>query len=439
MLKMAAATDRMNARRILIVNLHSSANAGDAALTDMTLLNLRTAFPSAVITLALNDPKSHTGPEVALPSFFTWARAYTPDRRVRWQLVFMPWLVAASYLSLSLSTRFNARIILVPKARRALICAFLDADLVVSSPGHILYSSGKFGLSLLLAVFPLFAAIWANKPFYMMPQSYGPFRDLWERIIVRWVLNRARLIFVREPESLSILRDLPLPSKNIKAAPDLAFGCAPGESGVGERWLTVHGISLDVPGPLVGVTLINWGAQKSDFSQQAEYENAVVFFMKSWIENYDAHFVIFPQVTGPTEMEDDRVSARRVLAALGKAAELVTLIEEPVGPNILNSAIGHVDMFVGSRMHSNIFALQHSIPVLAISYHHKTYSMMQSLGLETWVVPIASVRGETLTDRANELWSKRRLVRAHLGDELPAIVDEASRIGKMIAADYAGM
>ena len=53
---------RFHLMKILVVNLHSSANAGDDVLTQETVRQLYAAFAGASVTLAMNDPDSYQGP-----------------------------------------------------------------------------------------------------------------------------------------------------------------------------------------------------------------------------------------------------------------------------------------------------------------------------------------------------------------------------------------
>jgi colanic acid/amylovoran biosynthesis protein len=67
--------------------------------------------------------------------------------------------------------------------------------------------------------------------------------------------------------------------------------------------------------------------------------------------------------------------------ALVKHQDAFTVIREDLHPLALIDFCGSMDIFIGTRMHSNIFALINSVPVVAVEYEHKTKGIMQSLGL----------------------------------------------------------
>ena len=65
----------MVVKKILIVNVHSYRNAGDAVLADMVIRILRENFEDAAITLAMDDPGSYSGPERTVTSFMGWFKS----------------------------------------------------------------------------------------------------------------------------------------------------------------------------------------------------------------------------------------------------------------------------------------------------------------------------------------------------------------------------
>ena len=62
---------------ILLINVHSAANAGDRVLLEVALAQLRRLFPGCAVTVAMNDPAPVDGAEV-VGSFITWLRRPAP-------------------------------------------------------------------------------------------------------------------------------------------------------------------------------------------------------------------------------------------------------------------------------------------------------------------------------------------------------------------------
>jgi colanic acid/amylovoran biosynthesis protein len=417
--------------KILVVNLHSSANAGDHVLTQETVRQLQEAFPGAAITLAMNDPGSYHGPATTVDSFMTWVK-----RSRHWQWWKVPGLFILTVVAAVGHRVAGPRILyLVPRPYRILLQAYLEATFVVSSAGNFLYSSGRIGLPFLISIYTMAYALLAGKPLYNMPQTVGPMRRSWEKRLVRWVVNRMPLFLVRDVISQDQLEEAGAWHSGCHVVPDLAFAVKPASRSSGEALLRDHSV---VPGtsPLLGVTLINWGAQNIIFKGQENYENAVAAAIRSFVDEQGGRCVLFSQVCGPTAAEDDRVPAIRVRDALADLGDAVVIIDQVVEAGTLKSAYGYMDIFMGTRLHSNIFALTEIVPVITIQYQPKTRGVLRMLGLEEWIIVIEEVTSHDLSARLERLWHERYTLRTYIRRQLATVVSEASHIGALLANDY---
>lgn len=417
--------------------MHSSRNAGDAALTQVTLEQLAQAFPKCRITLAMDDPHSHQGMGAAIGSLFNWVTRVAADGQPRWRMMGLLWMLPASLTPVVTQRLFKrAWFGLTPASWRELMEAYLRADLVVSKPGGFLYSSGR-GVTLLVSLYSLALALLAGKALYLFPQSIGPFLFGWECWLLRVVLSRARQVMVREPISANQLNQCGLSSQQFKLMPDMAFafkGAPPAEA---LGWLKAHGIDPATGQPLMGMTAINWGWQNPRFTAQTRYEKAFAAAARYFVEELGGKVALFPQVTGPLSSQDDRVPARRIAQLAGHLDDAITVIEEVLPPEMLKAAYGFMDIFIGTRMHSNIFALSQGVPVIAIGYQHKTSGIARMTGVEDWAVDIGALDERLMVESLKRLWEQRQAVGDHIREVMPAIIQAAGQPGEITAVDYA--
>lgn len=431
-----------NPLRILLVNLHSSRNAGDDALTREALRQLRQEFPQARFTLAMNDPDSYRGRGKALGSFTAWVKPVREDTASPWRWERFLGMLLQSTLAL-LSYRLTNRPVFASVCRehRALLNAYLDADLIVSCAGNFLYSSGRVGVPFLLALFSILYGWLAGKPVYTLPQTLGPLRRRWERRLAKAVLSKMRIVLVRDPISLALWQSWDIRRTECFLLPDLAFAFdtmhastrRPGGAG------SLRTCGMDAEGPLLGLTVVQWGAQSREFSRQAVYEGAVADATQSFLISHGGQAFLFTQVQGPTRWEDDRIPACRIKARLGDLGNRVVLVDWIHSPRALKAAYGKMDLFLGTRLHSNIFALTEGVPTVAIAYQYKTRGIMQMLGLQHWVLDIEDLDPETLTRLLDEAWQNRDSTRAELRRVLPQIEAEASQAGALIGLDFSSL
>lgn len=402
-------------------------------MTLSALQQLHASFPGSQVTLSMNDPASHNGPEPVVGAFMTWTQTLTGDRRGRWQPLALARLLAASLGGKWPRPRFR----LAPPAARPLLQAFQAADLVVSAPGNCLYSSGKLSLPLLHHLYTLWYAQWLGKPVYIFPQSIGPFRHDWEAALTRAVLRRARIVMVREQVSLDKLAAQGFEHPRLALLPDLAFAFQGAAPEAAQAWLGRMGVDLAAGRPRLGLTALNWAVQNPQFTRQSEYEQALAEAAAGFIQHTGGQAVLFAQVCGPSLAADDRVPARRVAERLRALGPQVVQIDEPASPELLRTAYSFMDLFVGTRMHSNIFALAGGVPALAVAYRHKTRGLMETMSLADWVLEIEKVTGVELRERVLALWAVRAELRPLIQARAAALAAEARRAGEWAAEDYA--
>lgn len=424
---------------ILIVNVHSVRNAGDDALLQAAIQQLRAQFADATFTLAMNDPLGYIGDERVVDSFIHWFRRADFQGPIwqAWRWWAMPWRL----LQLGASVgwyRWTGETMTwgLSAAQRDLLQAYGAADLVVSCPGGYLYSTGKLGLWLLVTLLTLAYGVWLGKPVYLLPQTIGPIQNGWERWLLRRLLPHLRQIYVRDDYSRQVLKASGIEQPQPVLTPDLAFGFQTPDTNAGVALLHEVGIDLTADQPLLGVTLINWGALEASFQAQTAYEAAVAQAIRTFLGNHGGRAVLFAQVRGPSQAEDDRVPARRVQALLPDLGQQVVVVEQEVTTAQLKAAYACMTLFMGSRLHSNIFALTGDVPVIAIAYLPKTRGVMGMLGLAQWVVDIDKMDGVALATLVETLYAERGAVRTQIDQAIAAQQTAIHQMSSAIAADY---
>ena len=101
----------------------------------------------------------------------------------------------------------------------------------------------------------------------------------------------------------------------------------------------------------------------------------------------------------------------------------------------IKDLIGRMDLFVGTRMHSSVYALAMRVPALAIAYQPKTRGTMQQLGLDDFVVPIEDVSTVRFQEKFEQLSRRREEIRDLLSARIPEIQRLVCRNSEYIAED----
>ncbi|MFK7800836.1 MAG: polysaccharide pyruvyl transferase family protein [Anaerolineae bacterium] len=420
--------------KILILNLHSVKNAGDLVLNNTALQLIREEFPHAKITVSINDldeTEKLDGPVTILPSWLYWMKfehgRWHPQKSLAILWALLRWRFTSGKQVQSQAS---------DKEWQTLLNAYTSADIVMSCPGNFLYTSGFFSIPFLISCLTLQIAIWAKKPLYLLPQTIGPITKWHEKRILSRILKQTRLIFVRDDISKTVTVDqLKIDSKKVKVVPDTAFASQVQSTAAGLSLLAKYQVDPQRD-KLVGITTINWGAQFEPFKGQKTYEAGLVMAIRNLIEQNQVKVILFSQVFGPNAASDDRKTAERVYNQLQDLASNVLFIEEELDSNTLKSAYGAMDFFIGSRLHSNIFALVQQIPVVAIQYQYKTAGIMTMAGLKDHVIKIEDVSPETMPQFLTDGYRQRDLLLKTIQASIPTLKQEAASIIPTLRQDY---
>ena len=83
-----------------------------------------------------------------------------------------------------------------------------------------------------------------------------------------------------------------------------------------------------------------------------------------------------------------------------------------------------MDYFVGTRMHSNIFATSMAVPTTAIAYEKKTNGIMETVGLQNYVVEINDITAEELYNKVEDMIINEKKIRIQLSSKINDIHKE---------------
>ncbi|MEU4238185.1 polysaccharide pyruvyl transferase family protein [Actinoplanes sp. NPDC026619] len=394
--------------KILLSHAYSRHNAGDAALLSVLIQDVRDVYPGAELTVLMMDEvqPGETFDAVPVRPFPTHHALHRFSSRAA-KLGHCLVTLATTALAVRVPAFVNHRVIGRRLTEYLRLCR--GSDLVVCVGGGYLRGkpalSSTFELALLLQ--PLVLYRWMGIPTVLYAQSVGPFATPAQRRMAGHVLRKIDLVIAREDISLGILAGLGA-TANVRRSVDsgFAFDTAT-EVDIRSR------VGAAPDRPLVGITVRQW----LDPAGQERYERAVAAVADVAVEEFGATVVFVPQVTSERQGDDDRVAGRRVAARMRRPA---SVLGDSFDHHTIKALYSGLDLLIGTRFHSVIFAMTASVPVLAIEYEHKTSGIMHDLGLDEWVYDIATVDAATLTTGLRELFARREEVVAQLAERMPA-------------------
>jgi colanic acid/amylovoran biosynthesis protein len=405
---------------VLLTNFHSLANAGDAALLEVTLKHLCTSFDEPRLILSCSYPAEKGLAQLvdeAVPSPAALAGSFSGRS---------PLLQAASLAWGLLLSRTHGRL---SAGWQRLFSAYHQASLVLSLPGNQFFSMGRFGWPLLPSVASLWLAQRPARPLYILPQSLGPFQRRWEARLVRRLFQPARQVFVRDAVSLRLAQGWGLDTK-LTLAVDPTFDQQPAAQG--EALAVLRRWGYDPLVPSLGVNVLPRMVRTLNARDLDSVRSALAAGLGR-LAAQEVRLFFFAQSRGPTPQEDDRLPARQVIAALPDPGAAV-LVDEYLPPALLKACYGCMDAFVASRLHAGLFALGMGVPTLFIGYLTKTRGVLETLGGLDWLIPLEEINKTILTEKLSALWQQRAFRREVLLPRLQGLAEAARLPVRLIAS-----
>lgn len=390
---------------ILIINLHSTRNKGDAGIVLSMIDALREAIPDCQIRIKSRHP------DLDRDVFDVPVHECIENIRLDRPLTNKEKLKQIWHFLKRLRTRN-----MDPSGD------YEWADVVVSCGGGFILSH-KISIATLQHLLQMKVAFDYGKPVVIYSQSIGPFYNKFMSFITGRVLKGVVRTFVREEISREWLKRMGITSR-VEVVPDAAFAMQTYPSPSMDE--LIDGIRQSHPDqPLIGVTVRDWHfPEKKDLDYHREkYIESVRKTIKYLETAIRAKVLLMPQTLGPNAFNDDRKISLEIIEKGG--IQHAELIDRDLSARELKYLYSKLDMFIGTRMHSNIFALGSLVPTVAINYEHKTKGIMEMVGLPEYVVDIGDITPEQLMELVQKCWDEREQIRTMLADRIPEVVEQA--------------
>jgi polysaccharide pyruvyl transferase WcaK-like protein len=284
-------------------------------------------------------------------------------------------------------------------------------------------------------------------PLIFLPQTYGPFEKIITRLLARFVIGKASLVYSRDDHSLVILEKLfgsniRSMKEKIRFSPDVGFvlpPSAPAVMQIKENFKRTDGdiiIGLNISGLLYhgGYTRNNM------FELNVEYGKFISSIIEYFMTMKHAKIILVPHVfvdnpadAGVLNVEDDLAVCREVyIDNAKKYPGRIFTVDEKYNHREIKYIIGMCDFFLGSRMHSCIAALSQCIPAVGLAYSRKFAGVFASIGLEKCVTDMRNETHDELMSKISRLFDDRKEISEHLKQCIPEIKRKAISIFEAI-------
>lgn len=221
-------------------------------------------------------------------------------------------------------------------------------------------------------------AMGTGKPVMQFPQSWGPVGKMVDRWICRQLADRLPVICSRGEASTRLLQNWGYGAKTLEV-PDIVMALGDLRPDLVRSWNGGDGT--------LGIAPIDFGfAQKRDEDDLERYLKRIEDVAATFIKAGGQGVTLFPQVQ-VTGMDEDLPVAIELECRLKRSGIQVRLLDACSWESYFEH-IASVSVFMGSRMHSCIFALVSGVPTVGLSYQPKFEALFSQLDMSDRCFPI---------------------------------------------------
>lgn len=241
-----------------------------------------------------------------------------------------------------------------------IIKQMLRTDLFISG-GGTLFQNKTSNRSFYYYLALVFIAKLLRKKVMIFAQGFGPLSGWLNKKLIKFVFNRVDTITLRDNDSYEKLKALGINPDRMKVTADPALLLDIPSMSEGEKLLSLEGINKKGK-PLLGIALRDIPNLDMD-----SVINAIDWLAEKY--NYIPVFVLF-------QSPQDMHGSAKVIHGIKGENHLIFRICKP---NEMLSLFSQFDLVIGMRLHSLIFALINTVPMLGISYDPKVESFMKEI------------------------------------------------------------
>lgn len=356
----------LSGKNVVITNAFGIDNRGDWELLSQTINKISSYKPRSISIISNST--------VRWNELDKNINIFHQPLVIKQKTVFSPALKVIYFLLSIISIYFSYIIHLLPKNSQASLKILINCDIAVCCAGGYLEDSGNGIYSHLLQILILKIL---GKKYILAPMSIGPVRTLAAKVMLKYILKGADIIYVREKYSYELVKSLNLCPE---LCADLAIYSDPDI-----KW------EPNKDKKYICFTAVKWSFPKSKNPHQdkVNYVHQIAIALNTICKSQDTELCILLQTKSDLPVVDE----------ITKLLDIEYRIEYcDRGPSEIKSILSKSDGLIASRLHSGLFALSIGCPFLAISYLPKTESILEMLGLEQNQTSIYGVTAKEIVE-----------------------------------------
>jgi len=349
-------------KKILIINTPGLVNKGSEAVVVGAIETIENAFPQYKLTFLCHH--------------------YNNDKRnfsriindsVYYEVKKHPWF---RFYNSKLITAISAGFTCLVSLTYCVICriaanfglkfknVFNDCDFIIDLNTDALNEYYGSVFNSIFVIANILHGIILKKTVVVCAASIAPFKKKWLKNLLKWTLNKVKLITVREEYSLEHLNYIGINKPEIYLTADLAFLMPPCPSSRVIDIMKQENITLNDK-PLIGIA----AAPKIVFTPNIDYVSLLADVSDTLVNTLDYHVLFIPNSFN-AGIADDKLVINEIYQKINYKDKVDLLLGEYSASEI-KGVIGQCNLFFGAKFHPLVASTSMGIPSIGLIGYHK--------------------------------------------------------------------
>lgn len=256
------------------------------------------------------------------------------------------------------------------KLKKEMNSADLIVDFTMGDSFSDIYGIKRFVLDALVKT----AAVRANAPYFLGPQTYGPYQRGFVRTWARWILKKADVVYARDEQSQKAAGELS--GREVALTTDVAFALPYEKQELDTSEKIKVGFNPS------GLLWAGGYTHDNQFGLTIDYQQYCLKICE-WL-NRDPQYEVYliPHVGTSDKGEGGEENDCVVCRLLQEKYPEMKILDEIHTPMDMKGYLAAMDVFIGARMHATIGAFSSGVATIPVSYSRKFEGLYGSLAYE---------------------------------------------------------
>lgn len=263
-------------------------------------------------------------------------------------------------------------------------------------------------------------AIRFKKPYCLLPQTIGPFKDLKIREQAIKDMANSNIVMARDRQSYDYAKEIAPKLTNLKEYIDVAFFLPYIKQEFDKDYVHVG----------LNISALLWHGgytQDNQFGLKDDYEAMVRSIISYFLKMPDVKLHLIPHVVGDERhIENDYA----VSFDIQKEFNNPRLVLSPLflSPVDAKDYISGMDFFIGARMHATIAAFSSGVPVVPMAYSRKFNGLFIDTLNYNNLVDLKIDTKEAALDKIKASFENRQILKKEIKQQNETVVEERKKM-----------